>query len=324
VSNEIFSTSSDDTACNRLETEPLDGNITSVQPGGGTCMQLELFWGKLRRWYLRTFRRGYVERMKQLRQVEPIGCPHDVLDPRDLKFFRNITGDCWDAADDPFRWRSALPFARAGLTELFLMSGVPLFLAIVAGLSYWPLAIPLLGLAFFFVWFFRDPIRSIPAGPGMVVSPADGRVVALDRIEHDPYVGGPVVVVGIFLSVFNVHINRAPAKSRVIGLTYQPGKFLNALRPISARENERMILRLESDEKPYRRYIVRQIAGALARRIVCQARPGDQLARGERFGMIKLGSRTELVLPAEHQSLVIKVTPGQKVKAGSSILAVYQ
>ncbi len=194
----------------------------------------------------------------------------------------------------------------------------------IAGLFYWPLAIPLLGLAFFFIWFFRDPARSIPRGPGLVVSPADGKVVALDRIEYDPFVGGPAVVIGIFLSVFNVHINRSPAKCRVVGLTYQPGKFLNALRPISALENERMIVRLEGEEKPYRRYVVRQIAGALARRIVCRVRPGDQLARGERFGMIKLGSRTELVLPAEDENLAIKVTLGQKVKAGSSVLAVYQ
>jgi phosphatidylserine decarboxylase len=286
-------------------------------------MRLELSWGKLRRWYLKTFRRGYVARMKRKQLCEPVGCPHEVLDPRDLKFFRNLTGDCWDATDDPFRWRDRLPFARAGLTELLLMAGVPILFAVVAGSFYWPLAIPLLGLAFFFVWFFRDPHRIIPTGTGLVVSPADGKVVAIDRVEYDPFVGGPAVVVGIFLSVFNVHINRAPAKCRVIGLTYQPGKFLNALRPISARENERMIVRLEGDEKPFRRYVVRQIAGALARRIVCQVRPGDQLAAGARFGMIKLGSRTELVLPADHK-LDVKAVLGQKVKAGSSILAVYQ
>ena len=323
VSHDTCSISSGDVENLRLEAEPLDSNITSIQPGGGVCMRLELCWGKLRRWYLKTFRRGYVARMERLRSCEPIGCPDEVLDPRDLKFFRNLCGDCWDAADDPFTWRDRLPFARAGLAELLLMSGLPILLAIVAGSFYGPLAIPLVGLAAFFLWFFRDPPRRIPTGTGLIVSPADGKIVAVDRIEHDPFVGGPAIVFGIFLSVFNVHINRVPAKSRVISLTYQPGKFLNALRSISARENERMIVRLEGDEKPFRRYIVRQIAGALARRIVCQVRPGDQLAAGDRFGMIKLGSRTELVLPAD-RNLVIKATLGQKVKAGSSILAVYQ
>ena len=241
MSHDTCSTPSDDVESIRIETEPLDSNITSTQPGGGVCIRLELFWGKLRRLYLKTFRRGYVAHMKRLRRCEPVGCPHEVLDPRDLKFFRNITGDCWDAADDPFTWRDRLPFARAGLAELMLMSGVPILVGIVAGSFYWPLAIPLLGLAVFFGWFFRDPQRSIPTGIGLIVSPADGKIVAVDRVEYDPFVGGPAVVVGIFLSVFNVHINRAPVKSRVVGLTYQPGKFLNALRPISARDIPRMV-----------------------------------------------------------------------------------
>ena len=307
----------------RLTLEPMPENIPCTQPGGGVCLRIELAWGRLRRWYLKTFRPSYVADMKARQRLEPVGCPHEVLDPRDLKFYRNLTGDCWDAADDPFVWRDRLPFARAGLTELLMLGGIPVFLGVLVGLFYWWLAIPFFVLGYFFVWFFRDPNRSIPVAAGVIVAPADGKVVAVDRVEHDAYIGGPAVVVGIFLSVFNVHINRAPSQSRVIGLTYQPGKFLNALKPISARENERMVVRLEDDEQPHRRYIVRQIAGALARRIVCQSRPGDQLARGERFGMIKLGSKTELVLP-DDGSLVIKTKVGDKVQGGASILAAYE
>ena len=261
--------------------------------------------------------------MQRRRKLEPVGCPHEVLDPRDLKYHRILTGDCWDANDDRFSWRDRLPFARAGLVELIMLGGIPVVLGVLIGLVEWWLAIPFFALSYFFVWFFRDPNRTIPVATGLIVSPADGKVVAIERVEYDSFIDGPAVVVGIFLSVFNVHINRAPSKSRVIGLTYQPGKFLNALKPISARENERMIVRLEDDEKPHRRYVVRQIAGALARRIVCQVRPGDQLARGERFGMIKLGSRTELVLP-DDGSLVIKTHVGDKVRGGASVLAAYE
>ena len=307
----------------RLELESMPEDIVSTQPGGGVCMQVELAWGKFRRWYLKTLRPGYVTRMKDLRRVEPVGCPHEVLDPRDLKFYRNLTGDCWAPDDDPFVWRDRIPFARAGLAELLMMGGIPILLGVLFGLAYWWLAIPFFVLAYFFVWFFRDPNRTIPTVEGQIVSPADGKVVAIEKVEYDSFIDGPAIVVGIFLSVFNVHINRAPAKSRVIGLTYRPGKFLNALKPISARENERMEIRFEDDEKPHRRYVVRQIAGALARRIVCNIRPGDQLARGERFGMIKLGSRTELVLP-DDASLVIKTRIGERVQGGASVLAAYE
>jgi phosphatidylserine decarboxylase len=130
------------------------------------------------------------------------------------------------------------------------------------------------------------------------------------------------VTIGIFLSVFNVHVNRSPVSARVIGLSYRPGKFLNALRPASARENEQLAVRLEEQAFPYRRMIVRQIAGAIARRIVCWLKPGEELACGELFGMIKLGSRTELVLPRE-PGLQLEVRVGQKVRGGSSILARY-
>jgi len=304
----------------RLAIEPMDPRIPSVQPGGGVCMQIELAWGRWRRWYLKKFRPGYVRRMQALRQGEPEDCPHEVLDPRDLKLYRNRTGYWWSDEDDPFRWRDRLPFARAGSAELVLLSGLFLALAVGLGWVYWPLGVIPAVLAVFVVSFFRDPHRKVPSEPGLAVAPADGKVVSVDEVEHDEFIGGPAVVIGIFLSVFNVHINRVPMAVRVIGLTYRPGKFLNALRAASARENEQVAVRLEEDEAPYRRMIVRQIAGTIARRIVCWVRPGDELPRGAQFGMIKFGSRTELVLPRE-AGLVIEVKPGDKVRAGRTVMA---
>jgi phosphatidylserine decarboxylase len=128
------------------------------------------------------------------------------------------------------------------------------------------------------------------------------------------------VQIGIFLSIFNCHLNRAPVAGRVIGLRYRAGKYLNALRPESARENEQLAVRIQETAAPYRRYVVRQITGAIARRIVCWLKPGDEVGRGERFGMIKFGSRTELVLPRE-AGLAIRTRLGEKVKAGVSVLA---
>jgi phosphatidylserine decarboxylase len=207
---------------------------------------------------------------------------------------------------------------------LIILTTTCLVLAAGLGFFFWPLAIPFLLAAALVVWFFRDPPRVVPTEVGLVVAPADGKVVAIEHIDYDPFLAGPAVQIGIFLSIFNVHVNRSPVASRVIGLTYKPGKFLNALRPRSAQENEQLAIRLEESGPPYRRYIVRQIAGAIARRIVCWARPGDSLARGARFGMIKLGSRTELVLPAGQDEVEIRVKIGQHVKAGHTVIAQYR
>lgn len=285
-------------------------------------MRLELLWGRVRRAYLKTCRRGYVARMASLRRGMPEGCPHEVLDPRDLKFYRNQTDCHWAAEDDPFTWRDRLPLVRAGLAEALLMSGSLLVLAgLLALWTVWA-ALPPFVVMLLILWFFRNPRRIAPAGSGLVVSPADGKVVSITEIEHDDFVGGPAVEIGIFLSVFDVHINRVPAGVRVVGMTYRPGKFLNALLPASARENEQVAIRLEENELPHRRYIVRQIAGALARRIVCWVKPGEDLARGHALGMIKLGSRTELVLPRD-QRLAILVRPGDRVRAGTTVVAQY-
>ncbi len=307
----------------RRQPEPLPQNLSSVQPGGGKCYQVELLWGRLRRWWLRSFRRSYVERMRELRHGSTDGAPHEILDPRDLKYCRNLCTCDWHERDDPFRWREKLPFARWGLAELQLM-GWPLVAAIIAaGWTYWPLATVPGVLLVFVLYFFRDPPRTVPTEPGLLVSPADGTVAEVTELAHDEFIGGPAVRIGIFLSIFNVHMNRSPAEARVIRLQYHPGAFLNALDPLSAIRNENLWIGLEEEQPPHRRLVVRQIAGLIARRIVCNLRSGEVIARGHKFGMIKLGSRTELILPIEdHLQVLARV--GQKVHGGSTVLARYE
>ena len=169
----------------------------------------------------------------------------------------------------------------------------------------WLAIVPLM----FLLWlisFFRNPPRKIPDDPRAIVSPADGTVVDVTPLAHYDFIGGPAVRIGIFLSIFNVHINRAPLAGRVVELHYHPGEFLNAMRPESAERNEFMWIGFEQTEPPSRRFAVRQISGMLARRIVCTLEPGQTVTRGENFGMIKLGSRTELILPAETVEITVQ------------------
>ncbi len=299
----------------------MDPLVTTIQPGGGVVMSIELGWGKVRRALLRTFRPGYVKRMLSSRHGTPGPIPFDPVDPRDLKYYRNQPTYWWSASDDPFTWRDSLPFVRAGLAELVLIGGGFLLLALVAGWIWWPLASGPLVLAALVVWFFRDPQRDIPSEPGTVVSPADGKLVQIERID-DPELG-KCVQIGIFLSIFNVHANRASLPGRVVAIRYRPGKFLNALRPESAQENENLDVLIENAETPGGKYRIRQITGQFARRIVCWAKPGDLLSRGEMYGMIKLGSRTELIFP-DDPGLEITAKIGDKVSAGSSVLARYR
>tara|TARA_B100000029_G_scaffold363660_1_gene356729 strand:- start:803 stop:1822 length:1020 start_codon:yes stop_codon:yes gene_type:complete len=317
------------------ELEPMDPQLTSIQPGGGVVVCLEKAWGCWRRWWLKTFRRGYVRRMESLRQGDRNPCPHEVLDPRDLKFYRNQPGYWWKPEDDPFVGRDQLPFVRVGLAELIVFSVLTWFPAaalvcwlftaapdgVVAGLG-WAAVVLLVVAAGLVAWFFRNPHRVPPDDLDAVLSPADGKVVEIREIDHDEYIGGPAVLIGIFLSLFNVHVNRSPRPARVIGLSYRRGKFLNAGRPEASQENEQLAVRLEETGENPRPLIVRQITGLIARRIVCWLKPGDTLSAGEVFGMIKMGSRTELVLPRE-EGLELVAELGEMVQAGTSIMARY-
>ena len=173
-------------------------------------------------------------------------------------------------------------------------------------------AVPLL-LALFLMWFFRDPARRIPRDPGLIVSPADGKVEEAEWIETSI---GSRVRVSIFLNVFDVHVNRVPVSGTVSLVEYREGAFLNALNAESALHNEQTLITIDTGD-----YSVsfKQIAGVLARRIVCNLREGDRVMRGERMGLIKFGSRTDVLLPA---NVELRVKAGDRVKGGSSVLAV--
>jgi phosphatidylserine decarboxylase len=257
--------------------------------------------------------------MAASRRGECNGDPWEILDPRDLKYCCNRCGCFWEAADDPFAWRDRLPLARWGLAELQIMGWPLAFLIVLFGRTWWFLTpIPAILLAFL-LYFFRDPPRRSPQEAGQFVSPADGKIAEVTRLAHDDYFEGPAIRIGIFMSIFDVHLTRAPATSRIIALKYSPGEFLNALNPQSATRNESMWIGMEEELPPHDRMVVRQIAGAYARRIVCVLRPGQVVVCGERIGMIKLGSRTELIVP-DRPDMQIQVNVGDRVRAGVSVL----
>jgi phosphatidylserine decarboxylase len=297
----------------------------SVQPGGGFCMNLELTWGRLRRAFLRRFRPGYVRRMAEKRQGDCLNCPHDIIDPRDLKFTRNVCGYWFLPDDDRFQWRGRLGLARAGLAELvfftlvFLVLAVPLSLAaVLVHPAFWIPAAIVTILWLEVPFFFRDPERVIPSDPAALASPADGTVTHVDEVEDPDFPGGRAFRIGIFLSIFNVHVNRIPRTGRVLSLRYIPGAFLDARHPECPVRNEQLWIDME-EAVSGRLLRVKQISGAIARRIVCWLKMGEEVKIGERLGMIKFGSRTEILLPAG-TPMEVQVKVGDKVKGGSTIL----
>jgi phosphatidylserine decarboxylase len=189
---------------------------------------------------------------------------------------------------------------------LLLIGGAALFL-------HWRIAAYLLLFLTLFVFsFFRDPDRVIPSEPGAIVSPGDGRVVV---VQDEDYAGKPGKRVSIFLAVWNVHVNRSPEAGRITKMEYRPGKFVAAMRANASAENEQNIFTLSTDAGEL---IFKQIAGLIARRVVSWKKAGDTVARGERIGLVRFGSRVDLWVPQQAEILV-KV--GQNVKGGSSILA---
>ena len=213
------------------------------------------------------------------------------------------------AAPEPqLPWKGVqwLHLAPEGAVFVFPLAGLTVLSAL---LGWWvPTALGLL-LTVAVGLFFRDPERIIPQTPGTVVSPADGRVMEI--VAEDPQTRR----ISIFLSVLDVHINRAPYGGTVRTVAYTPGKFLAAYRPEASRLNEANTVTIEAHG---RTFMVKQIAGVLARRIVCRVRPGDVLAKGQRYGLIRFGSRTDLLLPAAAE-VVVQV--GDVVRGGETILA---
>lgn len=208
------------------------------------------------------------------------------------------------------------PYARREEVLIVVIGGLT-----TAVVSYWAglwgLVPAVLMLAL--LSFYRDPARRPPTEPGLVLAPADGKVVEVTRNASGPD-GRPVLRIMIFLSVFDVHVNRSPCSGRVVDVRYRPGAFLNALRSEADQRNESNTLTLEPAAPLHGPVQVRQIAGVLARRIVCRVRPGDTLAAGQRYGMIKLGSRTEVGLP-ENPEWDVCVRVGDRTKAGLTVLA---
>ena len=212
-----------------------------------------------------------------------------------------------------------LRFTRHGFREMLIGTIVLLIVAAGLGIAFWPLALIVLPILVWLFAFFRDPERPIP-----VVSPADGKVSDITTLENDELVGGPCVRIGIFLSVFNVHVNRSPCDGRVIHVIYKKGRFINAMshnRASEENESNTIVLAEPNGDRPIA--VVKQIVGLIARRIVFAGREGDVLTRGQRIGMIKFGSRTELYIPMWLKPQV-KVEIGQTVRGAADIIAVLE
>lgn len=196
---------------------------------------------------------------------------------------------------------------------------LPLTVAAIALGYFVPAAGVVVGiLALYILFFFRDPRRVTPNIPGSFVAPADGRVVSVREVPCDKMFDGRARVVSIFLSIFNVHVQRASYGGRVLEVIRRPGRFMNALNDKCSEDNEQVLLWVESAECVYG---IKQIAGAIARRIVCQVKEGDALERGERYGLIQFGSRVELYLPTD---VTVKVKPGDTVRGGLTCIGVVE
>ena len=201
------------------------------------------------------------------------------------------------------------PIAPEGWPFVAIPAGIAAFLTLAGRRG---LAAPFAAAALASLGFFRDPEREVPSIPGGVLAPADGRVMQIDEVS-DPFVG-PAVRVAIFLSPLDVHVNRAPIGGLVAGVVYSRGRFVPAYKPEAGVGNERCMVHLQGDSA---RVTVTQIAGVVARRIVCRVGPGDKLAVGERFGMIRFGSRTDCCMP---RGTDIRVRVGDRVKGGVTLL----
>ncbi|MDR3089293.1 MAG: phosphatidylserine decarboxylase family protein [Desulfobulbaceae bacterium] len=208
-----------------------------------------------------------------------------------------------------------IPVAKEGYPFIALAA----LFTLTAALLSCPWTTLVLGLVtLFVVWFFRDPERIIPThDENAILCPADGAIIGVDRLDESPFIGGKTTRISIFMNVFNVHVNRAVCAGRVEKVSHKPGMFFAADNKKAALENESCatVLRLASG----RQVAMVQIAGLIARRIVCWLQVGDEIQGGERFGLIRFGSRLDVYLPDDCQ---VTVFPGRKVKAGESVLAI--
>lgn len=199
-----------------------------------------------------------------------------------------------------YAWRYAIPLIIAGA-------------ALWAWAAWW-LGAPVLLVAGWVIWFFRDPVRPMPRDPAAILCPADGKVCVVGETAHPDFPGGRARHMAIFMNVFNVHVQAAPAAGQVARVEYRPGEFLHAESDKASEKNEANDLWLQTPGGPM---LVRQIAGRVARRIICRVRPGDSLRRGEKFGLIRFGSRVEVYVPA---SVELTVKVGQRVQHTTTVI----
>ena len=293
-------------------------NVRCVQPGGGPLPALALRLGRWRRAWLRRWRPGYVARQLAVRTAHCKDCDHDVIDGRDLRWVQNVCGVRFPdaAAWSAFRDRSGL--VRLGRGEVLLAAVAAAGLACALAMLWLPLgglgAAPLL----FAGWFFRDPERTPPAGEGLLVAPADGVLDDLRDEPDCPFFAGPAVRLGIYLSLFDVHVQRVPLTGMVRRCEYRPGRHVPTVRRGVTDGNEQLLTWFAV--APGLDLVVRQIAGPVARRICSVLAVGERVATGQRFGLIKFGSRVELWLPAALGAR-LAVAVGQRLVAGETVLA---
>ena len=223
-----------------------------------------------------------------------------------------------------------IPLTKYGLPQVVVfpavLAALMIALACVFPTAVWLVPAEIvLGLVLIWVFsFFRDPHRVVPKDEKVLLSPADGTVTDITILENDELLGKGAVRIGIFLSVFNVHINRLPCSVTVEKITYKEGKFTNAMSPESGRVNESNELLVKRLYEPTDRILVRQVTGAIARRIVCVAKEGSEYGQGEQFGMMKFGSRAELFAPSsEGGRYDVQIKIGDKVRAGLTPLIRY-
>lgn len=218
-----------------------------------------------------------------------------------------------DSQTEPLLWKWRLPIAQDGWRFILPLAATALALFLIG----WTTIAGLAAIAtLLVVYFFRDPERKPPRIRGAIVSPADGRVTAIEEVQHEGFPDGRARRISIFLSIFNVHVNRSPVAARVESIEHRPGRFHNAIRDVSSRENERNRICLRNGSLAL---IVDQIAGIIARRVVCSCRTGEPVEQGERIGLIRFGSRVDTYLPLHAQ---VKVKKGMRVRGGESVLAI--
>ena len=207
---------------------------------------------------------------------------------------------------------------------VFVIPFLILSLVLLAAFLVSPNTLSLVGafifitLFLFSLFFFRDPEREVPEGENLILAPADGKVILMKPFSNLEFIGGGGTLVSVFMSVFDVHVNRVPISGVIKYFKYNPGEFSPAFKDKASQKNEQTELGLENE---HGKVVLKQIAGIIARRIVCKLKPGDSVRAGERFGMIKFGSRLDLFLP---ENVQIKVELNHRVRAGETIIGIFQ